>query len=220
MESSEFHGYLPCRGTRAEGTPPWISPRHAREMRRLVLILGLASTYALTLNALPCTRTTGTPRAWVRVATPSAWRPWLAVTRDADTALALRALSNAAKDDVRGIARPDAEAPILPACTYWIGAAFRKWLGSTDPIAVGRDPRLSSEDLSMAFCRGAEACDAGAATTPAMLESLLGPSAVYAGSVFVTASHLPPEWNGLKLFSRQLGRGLNKVDQRRPSPSP
>ena len=136
---------------------------------------------------------------------------WLAVTQDADTALALRALSNAAKDDVRGIARPDAEAPILPACTYWIGAAFRKWLGSTDPIAVGRDPRLSSEDLSMAFCRGAEACDAGPATTPAMLESLLGPSAVYAGSVFVTASHLPPEWNGLKLFSRQLGRGLNKV---------
>ena len=53
---------------------------------------------------------------------------WLAVTQDADTALALRALSNAAKDDVRGIARPDAEAPILPACTYWIGAAFRKWL--------------------------------------------------------------------------------------------
>jgi phosphomannomutase len=72
----------------------------------------------------------------------------------------------------------------------------------------------------MAFCRGAEACDAGAATTPAMLESLLGPFAAYAGSVFVTASHLPPEWNGLKLFSRQLGRGLNKVDQRRPSPSP
>ena len=163
-------------------------------MRRLVLILVLASTHALR-----------------RVATPSARRPWLAVTQDADTALALRALSNAAKDDVRGIARPDAEAPILPACTYWIGAAFRKWLGSTDPIAVGRDPRLSSEDLSMAFCRGAEACDAGPATTPAMLESLLGPSAVYAGSVFVTASHLPPEWNGLKLFSRQLGRGLNKV---------
>jgi phosphomannomutase len=53
-----------------------------------------------------------------------------------------------------------------------------------------------------------------------MLESLLGPFAAYAGSVFVTASHLPPEWNGLKLFSRQLGRGLNKVDQRRPSPSP
>ena len=163
-------------------------------MRRLILILVLASTHALR-----------------RVATPSARRPWLAVTQDADTALALRALSNAAKDDVRGIARPDAEAPILPACTYWIGAAFRKWLGSTDPIAVGRDPRLSSEDLSMAFCRGAEACDAGPATTPAMLESLLGPSAVYAGSVFVTASHLPPEWNGLKLFSRQLGRGLNKV---------
>jgi phosphomannomutase len=166
---------------------------------KLVLVVVLASTSALR-----------------RVATPTAQRPWLAVTRDADTALALRALSGAAKDDVRGIARPDAAVPILPACTYWIGAAFRRWLGSTDPIAVGRDPRVSSEDLSIAFCRGAEACDAGPATTPAMLESLLGPSAGYAGSVFVTASHLPSEWNGLKLFSRQLGRGLNKVDQPRP----
>lgn len=164
-------------------------------MRRLALVVVLASTSALR-----------------RVVTPTAQRPWLALTRDADTALALRALSGAAKDDVRGIARPDAEVPILPACTYWIGAAFRSWLGSTDPIAVGRDPRVSSEDLSTAFCRGAEAYDAGPATTPAMLESLLGSSAVYAGSVFVTASHLPAEWNGLKLFSRQLGRGLNKVD--------
>ena len=95
-------------------------------MRRLVLILVLASTHALR-----------------RVATPSARRPWLAVTQDADTALALRALSNAAKDDVRGIARPDAEAPILPACTYWIGAAFRKWLGSTDPIAVSNSTQTT-----------------------------------------------------------------------------
>ena len=132
----------------------------------------------------------------------------------ADTAAALRALTGAAKDDVRGIARPDAAVPILPACTYWIGAAFRKWLGSDDPIAVGRDPRLSSEELSTAFCRGAGARDAGPATTPAMLESLLGPSAEYVGSVMVTASHLPAEWNGLKFFARPLGRGLNKQEVR------
>ena len=30
--------------------------------------------------------------------------------------------------------------------------------------------------------------------------------------MMVTASHLPPEWNGLKLFSRALGRGLNKKE--------
>ncbi|KAH8070020.1 sinapyl alcohol dehydrogenase [Aureococcus anophagefferens] len=42
-----------------------------------------------------------------------------------------------------------------------------------------------------------------------MLETLLGDGAA-CGSVMVTASHLPPEYNGLKFFSKALGRGLNK----------
>ena len=113
----------------------------------------------------------------------------LCVAADVDTGTALRALADAAKDDVRGIARADADVPILPDSVYYIGAAFRSWLGSADPIAVGRDPRLSSQSLATAFCQGAQACDAGPATTPAMLESLLGPAATYAGSVMVTASH-------------------------------
>ena len=120
---------------------------------------------------------------------------------------ALAALAKTAKDDVRGIVSPDAEVPFLPESAFYIGAAFREWLGSSDPIAVGRDPRLSSPLILDAFCRGADAVDTGLATTPVMLESLLGPSAPYAGAAMVTASHLPTEWNGLKLFSRQLVRG-------------
>ncbi|KAH8048410.1 hypothetical protein JL722_12461 [Aureococcus anophagefferens] len=42
-----------------------------------------------------------------------------------------------------------------------------------------------------------------------MLETLLGDGEA-CGSVMVTASHLPPEYNGLKFFSKELGRGLNK----------
>ena len=94
----------------------------------------------------------------------------------------------------------------------WIGVAFRQWLGSSDRVAVGADPRLSSPEISDAFCRGAGACNVGAGTTPVMLESLLAPSSDIAGSVMVTASHLPAEWNGLKFFARSLGRGLNKKE--------
>ena len=137
----------------------------------------------------------------------------LTATADAPTyttAAALKALAAAAKDDIRGVTSASAEVPLQPDGAYWIGAAFRKWLGSNDDIAVGRDPRATSFDISTAFCRGGGACDAGPSTTPAMLESLLGPSAPFAGAAMVTASHLPAEYNGLKLFSRALGRGLNK----------
>jgi phosphomannomutase len=122
----------------------------------------------------------------------------------------LALLASTAGDDVRGIASEDAPNPFTPASAYWIGAAFRAWLGTSEMIAVGRDPRPSSVDISVAFCRGAEAQDAGPATTPAMLEALLAPATPYAGAVMVTASHLPSEWNGLKFFARSLGRGLNK----------
>ena len=125
---------------------------------------------------------------------------------------ALKALAAAAKDDVRGVVAVDAAVPLFPDSAYWIGAAFRQWLGSTDMIAVGRDPRTHSFDISTGFCRGAQAYDAGPATTPAMLEALLAPQTPYAGAVMVTASHLPREWNGLKLFSRELRRGLNKKE--------
>ena len=89
--------------------------------------------------------------------------------------------------------------------------AFRQWLGSSDRVAVGADPRLSSPEISDAFCRGAGACNVGAPTL-VMLESLLAPSSDIAGSVMVTASHLPAEWNGLKFFGALLGRGLNKKE--------
>ena len=136
---------------------------------------------------------------------PTAWRP------DCGVVAALRALAAAAKDDVRGIATPDAAVPCLPECAHYIGAAFRRWLGSEDgAIVVGRDPRLSSAAIGAAACAGARGVDVGLSTTPAMLEALLVPDSEACGALMVTASHLPPEWNGLKLFSRALGRGLNQ----------
>ena len=124
---------------------------------------------------------------------------------------ALKTLADASGDDIRGVAQTGAPVPLLADSAFWIGAAFRQWLGTSDgDIAVGYDPRMSSEEISTAFCQGALGSNAGLATTPAMLESLLGASTDTVGAAMVTASHLPAEWNGLKLFSRDLGRGLNK----------
>lgn len=123
---------------------------------------------------------------------------------------ALQSLAKVAKDDIRGIVSTDAEVPLMPESAFCIGTAFRKWLGSDEPIVVGCDPRTSSDAILAAFCSGAGAYDVGLSTTPAMLESLLEPASTTVGAVMVTASHLPPQYNGLKLFSRQLKRGLNK----------
>ena len=112
---------------------------------------------------------------------------------------AIRALTQAAGDDVRGVADAAADlsgrVALAPESVYWIGAGFRAWLGrgpascdshtssndstirrrrSDKPVAVGRDPRLTSEAIAESFVEGSRGVDAGAATTPAMLETLLG----------------------------------------------
>ena len=129
----------------------------------------------------------------------------------APPAQALRTLAKTSGDDVRGITSPEAENALLPESAYFVGLGFRAWLGDENtPIFVGRDPRASSDSIGEAFCRGASALDAGPATTPAMLESLLRGDSKACGACMVTASHLPKEWNGLKLFSANEQRGLNK----------
>ena len=131
----------------------------------------------------------------------------------APPAQALRTLAKTSGDDVRGITSPEAENALLPESAYFVGLGFRAWLGDEQtPIFVGRDPRASSDSIGEAFCRGASALDAGPATTPAMLESLLRGDSKACGACMVTASHLPPEWNGLKLFSAKEQRGLNKKE--------
>ena len=129
----------------------------------------------------------------------------------APPAQALRTLAKTSGDDVRGITSPEAENALLPESAYFVGLGFRAWLGDEGaPVFVGRDPRASSDTIGEAFCRGASALDAGPATTPAMLESLLRDGSKACGACMVTASHLPKEWNGLKLFSAKEQRGLNK----------
>src|SRR5438094_6593095 len=83
---------------------------------------------------------------------------------------------------------------------YRIGAAFASWVHA-DRVVLGRDCRLSSPALSDAFCAGvtrsgASIVDLGLATTD-MVYFASGRLSL-PGAMF-TASHNPPQYNGLKL---------------------
>lgn len=77
-------------------------------------------------------------------------------------------------------------------------------------IAVGRDSRISGDDLKEGVLEalrdcGAEGYDAGMATTPAMFMSTVMPGFDIDGAIMITASHLPYERNGFKFFTAEGG---------------
>ena len=103
------------------------------------------------------------------------------------------------------------------SAAYRIGRAFASWAGA-DRIVLGRDCRLSSPAMSEAFASGVTGVgvgieDMGLATTD-MVYFASGRLSL-PGAMF-TASHNPPEYNGLKLClsgARPVGveSGLGEV---------
>ena len=82
-------------------------------------------------------------------------------------------------------------------------------------ISVGRDSRITGPKISKAVCEamaqsGAVIMDAGLASTPAMFMSTVFPEFDCDGAIMITASHMPPNRNGLKFFTK--GGGLEKQD--------
>lgn len=99
--------------------------------------------------------------------------------------------------DIRGIFNQDFTAEDV----YKIGFFLPKLLRA-ESILVGRDVRISSEEIYNALCKGindfgAEVYDAGPATTPMVYWGTAKYN--FPGSVQITASHNPPEYNGLKI---------------------
>lgn len=107
-------------------------------------------------------------------------------------------------DGVRGIAN----AELTPELAFKLGEAAGHFLGDKGAgrIVVGRDTRRSGEMLEAALVAGltssgADALLAGIVPTPAV--ALLVRELGADGGVVISASHNPPVYNGIKLFSRE-----------------
>ena len=104
-------------------------------------------------------------------------------------------------DGVRGVVGED----LTPELVEQLGRAATLW-SDGGRVFVGRDTRGSSEELEEAFGRGVVAAGgnavlAGVLPTPAVALLALDLGAV------ISASHNPPEYNGVKLFDGE-GRKL------------
>ncbi len=92
-----------------------------------------------------------------------------------------------------------------PDVAYRIGNATAEFLGAKR-IVVGRDIRLSSEELTDAVCKGitdagAEVLDIGLGGTEMVYFATAELEAD--GGIMVTASHNPADYNGLKLVREE-----------------
>lgn len=102
---------------------------------------------------------------------------------------------------VRGVAN----AEVTPDLALRLGKAVASWLKPGDLVAVGRDARTTGPMLAGAataglLSAGARVVELGIAPTPAFQYYVKSRSDVAAG-VVVTASHNPPEFNGIKLIA-------------------
>ena len=93
---------------------------------------------------------------------------------------------------------------------YRVGRAYAEFL-SPGKVVVGRDIRLSSEGLTDALCRGlteggADVFDIGICGTEGVYFATF--DGHYDGGIMVTASHNPPDYNGMK-FVREESKPIS-----------
>jgi len=111
---------------------------------------------------------------------------------------------------VRGIVNVDLTLDLVLELSQSIGTFFKG-----GRILVGRDGRLSGRMLTEAVVAGltsvgCEVCDIGMAPTPCIQR--LVPYWGFDGAVVVTASHNPPEYNGVKVVARD-GVEVPRLDE-------
>ncbi|UYZ39755.1 MAG: hypothetical protein N2V74_06055 [Candidatus Methanospirare jalkutatii] len=109
--------------------------------------------------------------------------------------------------DIRGIFNKDISPSVFLSIGLALGALAEE-RGWHRCVVVGRDIRRTSDALAKALqagllAAGVDVADVGVA--PFGVSAFAGFSLRKSVVAFVTASHLPPEWNGLKLY---LGDGI------------
>ncbi|MFN8535380.1 MAG: phosphomannomutase/phosphoglucomutase [Dehalococcoidia bacterium] len=106
--------------------------------------------------------------------------------------------------DIRGLVGRDLTEPVMNVLGRAAGAFFRRNV-ERPTIAVGRDVRLSSEGFAAAAITGlrsagCEVIDVGQVPTPVLYFAV--DHFQTDGGLCITASHNPPQFNGLKLRTR------------------
>ena len=122
---------------------------------------------------------------------------------------------------------------LTPTAAYFLGYSFARMVqqiekrkldaadaytssgGGDVTICVGRDPRTHGKILAEYVCMGAHnagasVIDIGYASTPSMFEFCRCESLACDGGIMITASHLPKDRNGMKLFTKS--GGFTKTD--------
>ena len=106
-------------------------------------------------------------------------------------------------DGIRGQVGKLLNAPLALQVGFWAGSVLRMKSATLGPIIVGQDSRNSSDMLAMALSSGLTAAGLevwylGLCPTPCVAYLTSISNAV--GGVMISASHNPPEDNGIKIF--------------------
>ena len=119
--------------------------------------------------------------------------------------------------DIRGMF-PD---QLNEEIAFNIGKAFAATIGDGSSVAVARDVRRSSITIHDALCEGitsngVNVIDVGELPSPLLYFNTH--NLKLAGGAMITASHLPPNWNGIKFCDSRgivvsLGTGLELIKQ-------
>ena len=116
-------------------------------------------------------------------------------------------------DGIRGIFNKE----ITYALAQKIGYALGSITSDTKKVLIGRDTRISGNLLLEALTNGLnhsgqQVVDIGICPTPA-IPFLIKQFGTYTG-IMISASHNPPEYNGIKIFDH-FGHKLNKKKRTR-----
>ena len=108
-------------------------------------------------------------------------------------------------DGIRGKAGNLLTAPFALAVGYWGGQVYKQQSG-VGAIAIGQDSRNSSDMIAMSLtagltAAGLEVWNLGLCPTPCVAYLTANTDAI--GGIMISASHNPPEDNGIKFFTAQ-----------------
>lgn len=109
-------------------------------------------------------------------------------------------------DGIRGKAGELLTAPLALNLGFWAGQILKQKAKGLGPIIIGQDSRNSSDMLSMAIAAGLtsaglEVWQLGLCPTPCVAYLARETDAI--GGIMISASHNPPEDNGIKFFGQE-----------------